>query len=889
MPTRFLAYVRGLMRRRAVGAELDDELRFHIEQEVEANIARGMSPSEARRVALRDLGGLTQTREAVRDVRTIWPDLVWRDIRHAVRALAGAPGFSAVALLILILSIGASTAIYSVIDAVILRGLPFDHDDRLVSVGELNVKDSSPDARNRVAPQNFFDWRAQQDVFTGLAAINDASISLTRQGPADPEILRSQMVTADFFSVLRVAPMIGRAFTIDNEVDGRARVAVISYSLWQRRFGGSPDVLAQPLPGQLGDFEILGVMPPAFAYPVGATPPTEVWVPYVVPERERVRGNVFGYNLQVIGRLREGVTIAAAQARMDQITAGLAAETPRWFTDRVAKVEPLRESVTRGVRTWMWLLLGAVTFVMLIACVNLANLMLVRATTRTRELTIRAALGASRWDLSRALLAESLVLSLVGATFGVFVAWIGVELLRSAMPPEVPRAGTIAVNLRVLVTTAVVAVATGLAFGLAPVWQFARPRSAGALNQRERATTAGAGTQWLRTGLVVAEVALAVMLLVGAGLFLASFERVSSIDLGLDRHDVLTARIRPLVGEKEYADAIAHNTERLQAVLERVRAIPGVSLASLAGGGLPLRGDLRTVNFAIPGQNLPRNADIALNEISPDYFGALRIPLLKGRVFTDADRQNGEPVAILNDAAARKYFGGIDPIGQIVQLNDDGLKLNGMRTVVGVVGNLRYDGPETEWRTQAFVPLPQSRVIGATLVLRTSAAMPGVLPAIKTAIWSEFPDVPLPDISTLDEYFGQLIAQRHFNMLLLGLFGLVGIAIAAIGIYGVMAYVVSERTQEIGIRIALGAVPAGILWSVMGRASVYLAVGLAAGMAGAWSLAGLVRGFLFATAPHDPAVYVGVLAVLTITGLAAAIVPARRAARVDPLIALRAD
>jgi len=877
------------MRRRAVAAEVDDELRFHVDQEVEANIARGMSPSEARRAALRDLGGMIQTREAVGDVRTIWLDLAWRDIRHAVRALAGAPGFSAVALLILILSIGASTAIYSVIDAVILRGLPFDRDDQLVSVGELNIKDAAPDARNRVAPQNFLDWRAQQDVLTGLAAINDASISLNRQGPADPEILRSQMVTADFFSVLRVAPMIGRAFTIDDEVDGRARVAVISYSLWQRRFGGSPDVLTQPLPGQLGDFEIVGVMPPTFAYPVGATPPTEVWVPYVVPERERVRGNLFGYNLQVVGRLREGVTIAAAQARMDQITAGLAAETPRWFTDRVAKVEPLRESLTRGVRTWMWLLLGAVTFVMLIACVNLASLMLVRATTRTRELAIRGALGASRWDLSRTLLAESLVLSFVGTTLGVFVAWIGVELLRSAMPPDVPRVGTIAVNLRVLGTTTIVAVVTGLAFGLAPVWQFARPGAAGALTQRERATTAGAATQWLRTGLVVAEVALAVMLLVGAGLFLASFERVSTIDLGLDRHDVLTARIRPLVGEKEAADAIAHNTERLEAVLERVRAIPGVTMASLAGGGLPLRGDLRTVNFAIPGQNLPRNADIALNQISPDYFGALRIPLVKGRVFTDADRQNAEAVAILNEAAVRKYFAGVDPIGQNVQLNDGDLKLNGMRRVVGVVGNLRYDGPETGWRTQAFVPLAQSRVIGATLVLRTTPAMSGMLPAIKTAIWSEFPDIPLPDISTLDEYFRQLTAQRHFNMLLLGLFGLVGSAIAAIGIYGVMAYVVSERTQEIGIRIALGAVPAGILWSVLGRASLYLAVGLAAGMAGAWSLAGLVKSFLFATPPHDVVVYVGALAVLTLTGLAAAIVPARRAARVDPLGALRAD
>ena len=810
------------------------------------------------------------------------PERVWRDVRHAVRSLARAPGFTLVALLVLGLSIGASTAIYSVIDAVILRGLPYDRSDRLMAVGELNLKDPSPASRRLVAPQNYVDWRAQEDVFTGLAAINDVTISLKREGQADPEVLAAQMVTADFFSVLRVAPMIGRAFTVDNEVDGRARVAVISYGLWQRRFGGSPDVLSHVLPGQLTDFAIVGVMPPAFAYPVGATPPTDVWVPYVVSPQDRVRANSFGYNLQVIGRLRDGISMTVAQAQMDHITANLAAATPRWFTDRVAKVEPLRESITRGVRVWMLLLLGAVTFVMLIACVNLANLTLVRATTRSRELGLRAALGASRWDLSRALLVESLVLSLAGAALGVLIAWIGVALLRSAMPGDVPRVGTIAVNLRVLATTGVVAVLTGLAFGIAPVWQFARPAAAGTLNQRDRATTAGARSQWLRAALVVTEVALAVVLLVGAGLFLASFARVAATDLGLDRRDVLTARIRPLVGEKEYADAIAHNTERLQTVLERVRAIPGVAMASLASGGLPMRGDLRTVDFTIRGRTLPRNTDIALNQISPEYFAALRIPLLKGRAFTGADTQSGEPVAILNDAAAKKFFPDADPIGQIVQLE-------GMRTVIGIVSNIRYDGPEAGWRTQAFVPLAQSRVLGATLVLRTTASPATLLPGMKSAIWSEFPDIPLPDIRTLEAYFAELTAERHFNMLLLGVFGLVGILIAAIGIYGVMAYVVTERTQEIGIRLALGAVPAGILRSVLVRATLYLAMGLALGLAGAWTLAGLVRSFLFATAPHDPAVYAAVLAVLTTTGLSAAIVPARRAARVDPLAALRSE
>ena len=889
MIARLIARLRGLARRRAIDAELDDELQFHLEHEIEANIARGMTPADARRIALRDLGGVAPTREAVRDVRTVPVDLIWRDICHAVRALRAAPGFSVIALVILTLSIGATTAIFSVVDAVILRGLPFDESDRLIAVGEQIIKDPSHDSSNRVAPQNFLDWRAQQDVFTGLAAVRDVTISLKREGDGEPETLRAQWVTADFFPVLRVTPLIGRAFTSENEVDGRGRVAIISYKLWQRRFAGASDVLSRKLPGVLADFDIVGVMPSDFAYPVGASEPAEIWTPYVFAAEERIRANSFGYNLQVIGRLRDDVSLERAQARMDQITAGLAAETPRWFTDRVAKVEPLHEHFTRGVRTWMLMLLGAVAFVMLIACVNLANLMLVRATARARELGIRSALGASRWDLARALLIESLILSVVGAALGIGVAWLGVEILRSAMPAEVPRVAAIAVDLRILAVTGVVAMITGLIFGTAPVLQFSRATGSGVLHHRDRTATADAGAQRLRSILVVSQVALAVVLLVGAGLFLASFARVTSVDLGVNYRDVLTVRVRPLVGPKEYGDAVMsleaarqRNPQRLQNILERVRTIPGVEIASLADGGLPLRGDLITANFGIPDRTLPRNADIALNQISPDYFKALHVPLLKGRAFTDVDRQNSEPVIIFNEAAARKYFGDNNAIGKLVQVA-------GTREIVGVVGNIRHDGPESEWRTQAFIPLAQSRSIGASLVLRTSGDLRTILPAVKSAVWSEFPNLPIPDIHTLEQLLGRLISQRRFNMLLLGLFATLGIVIAAIGIYGVMAYTVAQRTQEIGIRLALGALPGAILRSVLVQASLYLTAGIAIGGVGAWSLAGLVEGFLFQVQPHDLSVYAAVFVLLTLTGLTAASVPAHRAAHVDPLVALRAD
>jgi putative ABC transport system permease protein len=889
MVERLVAYVRGIVGRRRISAEVEDELRFHVEQEIETHLARGVSPVEARRMALRDLGGLTQVTQAVREVRTTWLDLLWRDGCHAVRSLRRTPAFTSVALVVLTLSIGATTAIFSVVDAVILRGLPFPENDRLVAVGELNVKDSPPPPLNLTTPQTFLDWRDQQDVFTGLAAVAYAEVSLRREGDALPENLRAQLITADFFSVLRTQPVLGRPFAREDEVEGRGKVAVISYALWQRRFGGSPDVIGAHLPGQQASFEVVGVMPPGFSYPVdtyvlGVREPTDVWVPYVFTGDDRVRGNSFGRNLHVVGRLRDGVSIERAQARMDQIMASLAAETPRWFTDRVARVEPLREFVTRGVRTWMIMLLAAVSFVLLIACVNLANLMLVRATARSRELGIRAALGGSRCDLSRVLLLESLILSLTGAALGAAVAWWGVDLLRSIIPAEVPRAATIAVDLRVLATTGILAVLTGVAFGMAPVVKFGRPTVVGLLNQSERTSTASLRTKVLRSALVVAEVALAVILLVGSGLFLASFARVINVDLGLDPRDVLTVQVRVLEMPVNAQQAAQRNRQLLMNVLDRVRALPGVEVASLAGGGLPLRGDLQTFDFGIPGLELPRNAEIALNQISPDYFRALKVPLVRGRLFAEADSQNSQPVVILNQAAAARYFPGEDAVGKVV-------RLVGNRTVVGVVGDIRHDGPESGWRTQAFVPLAQSRVFGATLVVRAAADARGILPAVRQAIWSEFPDT-LPtriDEQALSYYFDALVAQRRFNMMLLALFGVLGLSIAGVGIYGVMAYVVSQRTQEIGVRMALGALPSTILRSVLGSALLTMMVGLAIGLIGAWGLSELVRGFLFEVQPQDPRVYAGAMLVLATTGLAAAFGPARRAASVDPLIALRME
>jgi predicted permease len=875
MLTRLIARVRALAGRRQVEAEAAEELAFHLEHETQANIDRGMAPHDARRVALITLGGMAQTLESVRDVRGTAVDRWWRDLRHACRSLRATPSFTIVALAVATLSIGTSTAIFSIVDGVVLRPLPFTDADRLVAVSELDVRQPADNDLHEVAPQNFLDWHAQQRAFTGLAAIGYASVSLKAEPGQEPETLTAQAVTADFFPVLGTAPLIGRTFTADHEVEG-ARVAVISYRLWQRRFGGAPDVLRRPLRGQQGDFEILGVMPPAFAYPVGAVDATDVWLPNVFRPEDRVRGNDFSYRLQVIARLRDDTSLTQAQAQMDQITAGLARATPRWFEHRVASVEPLRDYLTHGVRRWMLMLLAAVGFVLLIACVNLANLTLVRASARGRDLVIRAALGATRWDLARGLLVESLVLSLGGAVLGTIVAALGIEALRDAIPPEVPRVAGIAIDLRVLVATVMVGLLSGLLFGAAPLVHVGR----GSPMPVTRTNTANRTHQWLRAALVVTEVACALVLLVGSGLFVASFARVSRIDLGLDPRDVLTVRVRPLVGPKNWALAKERHPGLLRQLVADVRAIPGVEVAALVQGGVPLRGDLRTTEFAIPGRQLPPGEDLDFNQISPDYFRALRVPLLDGRSFNGDDRQGSEPVVIINRAAAQRYFPGGDPIGKTVQFL-------GVRRIVGVVGNIRHDGPETGWRRQGFVPFEQSEQVGATLVLRLSRDVGDVLPAVKAAIWAGFPDLALPDVETLSGYLGRLTAQRRFLMLLFSVLGLLGTIITCVGIYGVMAYVVELRTQEIGIRMALGARPGAILSSILGQALTYLGAGMAIGLPAAWLLGALVSGFLFQVEPHDVWVYGWVIAALVTTGVAAALLPARRASRVDPLVALR--
>ena len=670
-------------------------------------------------------------------------------------------------------------------------------------------------------------------------------------------------------------------------MDGHHRVAIISDGFWRRRFNADPQVVGKTLTFEMGTWEIVGVMPAGFQHPIGATRPTDMWVPFVVPADQRVRGTGRSYYLNVLGRLKAGVTLAAAQAEMDRITAGLAAQTPDWFKDRVVSVRPWRDALLgTQTRSWMLMLLGAVGFVLLIACVNVANLMLARATVRSRDIGIRAAMGASRWQLMRGLLVESLVLSIAGTVLGVVVAYWGVSVLRATLPATLPRLANVAVDLRVLGAAAIAAIATGLFFGIVPAIQSSRPNLTTALREGGRSGAAGNLRQRLRSALVIAEVALALVLLVGAGLFVVSFARLMAIDIGINYRNVLTVPMYPRIDFNNAAtrDAqMARAATMVSDALERVRAVPGVERAAAFSGGLPLSNNRTRTGVSVPWRKDEFIGDdsASVRRITPEYFDIVGVALKQGRLFTAVDdAKNAAPVVVLNDIAVTRYFEGRDPLNTVIDIY-------GNRTVVGVVSSVRMGGPESELGPEAYIPIGPSPSGGADLVMRTRVDPSSLVPAVKAAIWTVAPELPITDAPTFETLFNRLIAQRKFTMLLIGLFGILSIVIAAVGIYGVMAYVVEQRTAEIGVRMALGAERSRILRMVLGRAAVFMAIGLAAGLLLSWLLASTIGGFLFRVEPHDPLVYAAVSGTLAVVGLVAAFVPALRASRVDPLIALR--
>jgi putative ABC transport system permease protein len=810
-----------------------------------------------------------------------------QDVRLSVRSLRAAPGFTLVALVVLALGIGASTAIFTVVDTVLLRRLPYEDSDRLVIVGENNpMRPSEPWAAGVAAAPNYLEWSRHQTVFESMAAVAGARGFVIRDG-GEPEDLRAIRATASLFDVLRIRPQRGRAFTRENETDSTDKVLLISDSLWRQRFDSDPGIVGRTMVFESGTWQIIGVLPASFSYPANSRTPMDIIAPYVVPERQRSHNDLGrNYTLRVIARLREGVTLTQARGEMTRLTSALAARYPSWFADHAAVVVPMHDVMVGRARSWMLMLLGAVGCVLLIACANVANLMLARGTTRAREIMLRAALGASRWRIVRALLAESVVLSAAGLVAGVVVALWGISALRASIPATIPRLGAMALDLRVLVVAAAAALTTGLICGLVPALQLSRPDLQWALREGGRSGTPNRFRQRLRAGLVVAEVALAVVLVVGAGLFTSSFARLITVELGLDHRDVIATSVNPDVAsldEAGLAAARARTTHIVADVLDRVRAIPGVVSAAAVAGGLPLSGSSKTTSLTVDGFEFTRDEDqIEVQEVTPGYFDVVRQPLRRGRTIEPRDGPGAPHVAVLNEEAVKRYFGGQEALGRRITVGET------ESVVVGVVGDVRLRGPEDSRNPAVYFALAQDPSIGASVVARVTDRSGTAAAAIRAAVLQSLPGKPVFQRS-MEESLRAMTEQRRFNMVLVGVFGVLALVIASVGIFGVMAYTVAQQTREIGVRMALGAMPQRVLAMVLGRAAIVMVAGLAIGLTAAWALAGTVQGFLFSVTPHDPAVFTASTAVLLLTGLIAALVPALRAARVDPIVALRSE
>jgi putative ABC transport system permease protein len=667
-------------------------------------------------------------------------------------------------------------------------------------------------------------------------------------------------------------------------VRGSHRVLILSDQCWRQRFAAGRDVIGQTMTFDTGVWTIVGVMPPSFMYPAAATVPIDMWGPLPSQASDWVRGRSGKFDVQGVGRLKAGVLPARAQADLDRITAALRAESPQWFRNRGLTVTSMRDAIVGSARPWMLMLLGSVAFVLLLACVNVCNLLLARATTRARDAAVRSSLGASRWRILRGLLIESLLLSVTGTIIGVALATWGVQAIRAGLPARLPRLDEIAVNYRVLLAAAGVALAVAL--GVTPMWQTSPALSA--LGESGRSSGLGAIRSRARSVLLAAEAALAVVLLIGAGLFVSSFVRLLRVDLGFETAHVLSMDVSPPRGAKE--PDFARVSAAIAGAGDRLRHVPGIESFALVSGTPPLMlgSDRKTVT--VPGKPVFDNpedfADAKL--ITADYFGVLRVPVIRGRAFSSEDAIAGAPATvILNDVAASRYFGQANPVGAAVLLDS-----SGARTVVGVVRSVRLFGPEGELRPEIYLPFDGQNFDGnpiLTLLLRTSSDSSSIGPGVRDVVHAALTGRPTPTLETYDELFGKLVAQRKFNMIVLALFGVLAITIAGTGIYGVTAYVVEQRTQEIGVRMALGADRPRVIAMVLRDSMGTLIVGLGVGLAGGWGLSRFVRAFLFQDDGHNPAVYVAAALCLIGAGLLAAILPARRAARVDPVVALRAQ
>ncbi|HEV3469193.1 MAG TPA: ABC transporter permease [Pyrinomonadaceae bacterium] len=798
------------------------------------------------------------------------------DARHALRTLVKSPGFTAVAVLALALGIGANTAIFSVINSVLLRPLPYREPDRLVFVMEnFQQQDSA------VSFPNFADWREQNRVFEELAASRLTSFNLTGAGEA--ERLQGRMVTANFFEALGVEPAAGRDFTPEEDRPGGEAVAVLSHGFWQRRLGGDPKVVGRQLLLNGRSHTVVGVAPAGFEFYT----PVEVFVPLGSWTHQAMGERGSHPSIYAVGRLKEGVTLEQARAEMDAIMERLAEQYPTTNQGHGATLIPVYENVVGGVRPALMILLGAVAFVLLIACANVANLLLARSSGRRKELAVRAALGATRGRIVRQLLVESVLLALLGGAAGLLLALWGTDLLTSMIPDAVPRPLETGVNARVLGFTLLASLLTGVIFGSVPALQASNPDLNDALREGTRGSTGRRSR--LRNAFVVSEVALALVLLVGAGLMVKSFAEVQKVEPGFDPQKLLTAQLSLSAEKYPGPKAVAF----LEEVRQRIGALPGVESAAFSNG-LPIYGAGIT-SFLIEGQPRPApgGEPTAVEYVTtPGYFRTMGIPLLKGRYLDERDTRQGQMVALVDEDFARRFFPGEDPLGKRVKL----FREYPAAEIVGVVGHVKHFGLDAAapFQAQFYFALAQlpddyiNRMTGGiSLVVRTKGDPAGAAADVRREVFAVDKEQPVYQARTMEDLISESLALRRFSMSLLALFAAVAALLAAVGIYGVMSYSVSQHTRELGIRMALGAEARDMLWLVIRQGMGLALVGVGLGLAGALALTRVMSSLLYGVTATDPATFAAVTALLTAAALLACYVPARRATKVDPMEALR--
>ncbi|MFL6333876.1 MAG: ABC transporter permease [Pyrinomonadaceae bacterium] len=794
-----------------------------------------------------------------------------QDLRYAVRRLLKSPGFAAVAVGALALGIGANTAIFSVVNSVLLKPLPYPAPEELVKLWESRPRQNMP--RVEIAPHEFLAWADQSQSFQRLAATDVAEYNLTGRG--EPERVTGALVTAGYFPLLGLAPAQGRAFLEEENRPGANNVVVLGQELWRSRFNSDPSVVGQTVSLDGVACTVVGVLPRGFRLPGGA----ELARPIAFDAEDRSQpGSHF---LNVYGRLKEGVTVARAEAEMATVAARVEQSLGGTNVGHQVAVVPLHEEVVGGSRTALLVLLGAVALVLLIACANVANLLLARAAARRREVAVRAALGASRWRIVRQLLAESLLLSGLGGALGLLLAVWGVDLLVGLDPSGVQRAGEVTLDWRVLAFTFGLSLLTGLLFGLAPALQASKADLVESLKEGGRAGQ-GLARNRLRSALVVAEVALTLVLLVGAGLLLKSFSRLLAVDPGLDPRGVLTLDVALPAAKYNEPQRITAFYEQL---LQEAAALPGVQAAG-AVSILPLAGDDSSNFVQIEGRApLPPGQALRAGRrnVSADYFRALGIPLKQGRSLNASDASGAQPVLVINEAMARSFFQGEGPVGKRVRTGDKSPWVE----IVGVVGDVRHRGLDVDTRPEMFFPHTQTPSRQMTLVVRSAGDPAALAGPLRERVRAIDRDQPVGNVKTMEEWVSESVASRRFTAALLGVFAAAAAALAALGLYGVVSYTVAQRTHEIGLRVALGARPRDVLRLVIGQGMALTLVGTAIGVAAALALTRLMASLLFGVGATDAGVFVAVPVLLAAVALLACYFPARRATKVDPMVALR--